>query len=127
MPADEDKRKARLLTDLAALASERFQEKYVVGGTVETYALPDEILESALSSARAAGERSAASGFSSAEIIAIRTFVAAVSGVDFDDTAAPNREFLQSENWNVARSAARRLLDQLGFSLQGWEMREGLK
>ena len=121
--------RSRLLNDLAVLASERFQERYIVNGTKEQYALPDEILDAALSNA---AQASTASILSPTEAIAAREFVVcageASSCIDFQDTTVSSRQLMeQDEHWSAVRLAARRLLGAFHFDLDEWERQQGLR
>lgn len=120
------------MNELAVLASERFQRRYVVNGTKKKYALPEEIAEAALSTARnAAKPGSTASILSTTEAAAVREFEAytseALSSIDFQDTTVSNRQLVeQDERWAGVRLAARRLLGVLRFDLDEWERQQEL-
>ena len=124
--------RSRLLNDVASLASRRFQERYVVNGTKEQYAIPDEILEAALSSARTAlGEKAPISPLTATEANAAIKFVAdasnAVSSLDLHDIAVTNKQLIERDNrWAAVRTAACRLLAALGCDLAEWERQQGL-
>ena len=124
--------RSRLLDDVSILASRHFQERYVVNGTKEQYAIPEEILEAALSSARAAlDQKSPNSALSATEANAVIKFIAdasdAVSNLDLHDIAVTNKQLIeQDERWETARSAAGRLLGALGSNLTEWERQQGL-
>jgi len=124
--------RSRLLNDVASLASRRFHERYVVNGTKEQYAIPDEILEAALSSARTAlGEKAPISALSATEANAAIKFIAdasdAVSSLDLHDFVVTNKQLIeQDERWAAARSAAGVLLGALGSDLAEWERQQGL-
>jgi hypothetical protein len=124
--------RSRLLNDVSMLASRRFQERYVVNGTKEQYAIPEEILEAALSSARTAlGQKSPNSALSATEANAAIEFIAdtsdAVSNLDLHDFVVTNNQLIeQDERWAAARTAAGRLLAAFGYDLAEWERQEGL-
>ena len=124
--------RSRLLNDLAVLASDRFQERYIVNGTNEQYAIPGEILEAALNSAHKAAQPSTAPVLSPTEAIAAGEFVIfagkASSCIDFQDATISNRQLMeQDEHWSAVRLAARRLLGAFHFDLDEWERRQGLR
>jgi len=124
--------RSRLLDDVSILASRRFQERYVVNGTKEQYAIPEEILEAALSSARAAlDQKSPNSALSATEANAVIKFIAdagdAVSSLDLQDVAVTNKQLIeQDERWAAARTAAGLLLEALGSDLAERERQQGL-
>jgi hypothetical protein len=123
--------KERLLRDLATLASERLQERYVINGTREEYLLPEEVFESALSSASSAVAPVAVSSLSPTERDATRKFVNELRDVSerlpLEDPRISNEELImRNESWAAARSAAKVLLEQFGFDLGRWEREQGL-
>ncbi len=60
--------KKRLLRALARLASIRYQEEYVIGGTSDEYAVPEDIIEEVASLCKMATRDQHRSTFSSAEL-----------------------------------------------------------
>lgn len=123
--------RSRLLEEISTLASMRFQERYVVNGTKLEYALPDEILESALSTARNAAQKSATAPLSPTEANAVKEFIAHASdaalNIDFHSGAITNKQLIeQDQHWAAARAAANRLLSALGSDLVEWERQQGL-
>jgi len=122
--------RSRLLDEVAVLASERYQERYIVHGTKEQYVLPEEVLEAALGSAQNATQKPSTASLSASEVDAVREFTQAVEAcsIDFQDLTSSNQQLIrEDERWAAARTSARRLLTALNFDLEEWEQQEGLK
>ncbi len=122
--------KPRLIKELACLASERFQQRYIVDGTVDEYVLPEEVLFAPKGSALAAQGEGYRSQFSTEELGAIRRFVEIVTDelekVPLDGSISNRELVFGNDAWARARRTARETLDALGVDLGEWERSEGL-
>lgn len=114
--------KKRLLQAIARLASVKYQEAYIVGGTADEYVLPEDVLEDVASLCSLTAQAQYRDNFSTDQhekINALLLVVRKYGRPIFTSETAMNAEELvrDNEHWKTARSEAARCLMSFGFDI----------
>ena len=112
---------------LAYLASDRIQQKYIVNTTKDEYILPDEILDSLIHNLRqylGSSDLNVKARREETEIL--RNFYSQLNRylevADPDNQNISNDEMVnKDENWIHLRNSAKKCLESLRFNLTDWE------
>jgi hypothetical protein len=118
--------RARTIRTLSRLASEPYAERYVLHGTADEYALPEEMVDEACSIAEAARATSIGNSvFTGSELEALARFATLgrklEAALPLDDASISNEQLLRSREWIDLRTAAQECLRALGVGSPQWE------
>ena len=111
--------KNELVTALARLASLPYQQRYIIGGTADTYVLPEELLEDVDGLVLRAKRAENSAQFSDAQMCALdalATFIDEHSGkaLGFSSPEDAADKILNGATWSELRSKASAALAEFG-------------
>lgn len=113
--------KDRLLKALARLASEKYQDLYMVHGTAEEYVLPEDLIEDVGSLCQLATKNHYKALFTSDEHVALTSMLVKIRALEsgfWDGVKGNNLDYLVHKNpiWSDLRFSAEHVLNILGVS-----------
>lgn len=117
--------KTRIINELARIASERYQYDYILHGTKDEYAVPEEMIDTVRGTISAVMTNPALSkSLSNAQVEALKRFddvaAAVFAEIPWDlVTTAPM--IVDRPEWQELREAARVCLLEFSVDLQEWE------
>jgi hypothetical protein len=114
--------KNELITALARLASLPFQRRYIIGGTVDTYFLPEELLEDVDGLVRRAKRAENSTQFSDVQMCALEALFRFIHEHSGEALECSSREdffdkLLNGTRWSELRSKASAALAEFGLHI----------
>lgn len=117
--------KNRIINEIARLASRKYQYDFILNGTEDDYAVPEEMIDSVRGTiATIIGNATLAKSLSDSQVEALKRFdteaAEAYSKLPWDSDATAG-QILERSEWTQLRQAAEDCLQEFSINVEEWE------
>ena len=117
--------KNRIINEIARLASRKYQYDFILNGTEDDYAVPEEMIDSVRGTiATIIGNAALAKSLSDSQVDALKQFdtkaAEAYSKLPWDSDATAG-QILERSEWTQLRQAAEDCLQEFSINVEEWE------